>query len=114
MKDEQGKSGANAVSDGTAGQEAAATTAASPKASRVEQVGVEWILMLGAAPAGSEHQQVNRVCEETIMVDSGCARSVCPPSFAGPLTETAEKYVLTTAGGKTMRHHGSTIVPFDS
>ena len=48
------------------------------------------------------------------MVDSGCARSVCPPSFAVEPAASVGKFTFTTANGKPMRHYGSTIVPFES
>jgi hypothetical protein len=47
------------------------------------------------------------------MVDSGCARSVCPQSFAGDPAPSVGRFTFATASGKSMKHHGSTTVPFD-
>jgi hypothetical protein len=48
------------------------------------------------------------------MVDSGCARSVCPPSFAVEPAASIGNFKFTTANGKFMNHYGSTIVPFET
>ena len=111
LKDEQGKSGANAVED-TAGKAAADPA----KAAGIHHLESEWVLAVGAEPVDeSTEQWVNELCEdeEEIMVDSGCARSVCPQSFAGDPAPSVGRFTFTTASGKPMKHHGSTTVLFD-
>ncbi len=106
MKDEQGKSGADSVQDDSGTQ-----SATPPKTCSVQQVGLEWVLALSAdvvtdASEGvATKQPINEVRGETVMVGSGCARSVCPPSFAGRPAKTVGKFAFATADGTTMKHH---------
>ena len=63
-------------------------------------------LLSGAAP-NREHK---RVC-----VDSGAARSACPPSYAAdvPVSPATNKLSFQTASGEILEHYGSKMVPYD-
>ena len=65
------------------------------------------IFMLSDAVPSREHK---RVC-----VDSGAARSACPPSYAAdvPVSPAAIKLSFQTASGEILEHYGSKKVPYD-
>ena len=113
LKDEQGKSGANAV-EAAAGQPAGQAKASGAGFVGAGSVGEEWVLAVGSEDCDENFVNSLGASEESIMVDSGCARSVCPPSFAVEPAASVGNFKFTTANGKIMKHYGSTIVPFET
>ena len=65
------------------------------------------IFKLSGATPSSGHE---RVC-----VDSGAARSACPPSYAAgvPVSPATNKLSFQTASGEILEHYGSKTIPYD-
>ena len=56
-------------------------------------VGEELVLAVGSEDCDENFVNSLGASEESIMVDSGCARSVCPPVFHAPTVRTRSHHM---------------------
>ena len=99
-------------SDHSAQQPPAAT--ATPSTLAGAQTFICEVGMLQAPPlvVPSDYRSRDPPNQDLVLVDSGCARSVCPRWFATDVRESLKRYIFRAADGRQLMHRGTTEVVF--